>query len=642
MLPLLTAQLATAWPEADSHKMWIPADNGTIDVSSVDLSGVGAFQDQEVQLFASWPLTEPEVDEAARALILEHGFRPRLALDGTLVGDGSFGEHALAAALYRDRKPSGEVIRRRGGWIQIHRGPGASADALLALTTPEPCAGTDAALPTERAALPEEVWVFQADLRALVTALDDGACLAVDRDVNLDEPLKIWVQGTLTPSLALRAVEILAPQLGVDVLRSSRRLVLRPTRPSGGSAELLIVPAGADALAEGPFAPFVVTDLDEATGATFTTRPPPSSDSVRRDRLRERIRERGALARAKRREDLGIQVDGDTYTFSRSLLLPLLEDPATYGVFMYLDGSLQAQVASASNWNLLGLPLLSRSTPAPLSRQDAVALLRSLRDQPRVELWDAEEGRSITWILEGPSLALADGWRPPVLGVLHLVRESAAERVYRIPRKALRGLAPTGRPSYLTREHEGQLVVIGGHADGEQLGWHSGDVLTHLDGQPAPQLRDVLKTLLTAATSEIAILREGEAMTLTYHLDGPPIEVAVEITQISASPEHYEVRTGLETRKTFGPTSCRMLPHLGHDGETDGYRLSGIRRNTVAEELGLRNGDIITHVDGRPMVRATDALAFFDAMGSRATLALSLIRRGEPVELRFLPPHEAL
>ncbi len=42
----------------------------------------------------------------------------------------------------------------------------------------------------------------------------------------------------------------------------------------------------------------------------------------------------------------------------------------------------------------------------------------------------------------------------------------------------------------------------------------------------------------------------------------------------------------------------RALLHRGADGEYDGYRLSAIRRGSVAEQLGIRNGDIIHAVNG--------------------------------------------
>lgn len=46
----------------------------------------------------------------------------------------------------------------------------------------------------------------------------------------------------------------------------------------------------------------------------------------------------------------------------------------------------------------------------------------------------------------------------------------------------------------------------------------------------------------------------------------------------------------------------RALPHRDASGQTDGLRLSSIRRGSPLDELGIHNGDIIHSINGVPVV----------------------------------------
>ncbi|MCO4748198.1 MAG: hypothetical protein KC912_25615, partial [Proteobacteria bacterium] len=53
----------------------------------------------------------------------------------------------------------------------------------------------------------------------------------------------------------------------------------------------------------------------------------------------------------------------------------------------------------------------------------------------------------------------------------------------------------------------------------------------------------------------------------------------------------------------------RAIPHRGPDGQIDGYRLSGIRRNSLGEKLGIRNGDIIHAANGQALTSMQGAMS---------------------------------
>ncbi|HHO50979.1 MAG TPA: hypothetical protein ENK18_08930 [Deltaproteobacteria bacterium] len=79
----------------------------------------------------------------------------------------------------------------------------------------------------------------------------------------------------------------------------------------------------------------------------------------------------------------------------------------------------------------------------------------------------------------------------------------------------------------------------------------------------------------------------------------------------------------------------RALLHRGPDGEFDGYRLSAIRRNTLADQLGIKNGDIIHSVNGQPLNSVQSAMGAYNTMKTESNFCFEITRRGSPVELCY-------
>jgi general secretion pathway protein C len=56
----------------------------------------------------------------------------------------------------------------------------------------------------------------------------------------------------------------------------------------------------------------------------------------------------------------------------------------------------------------------------------------------------------------------------------------------------------------------------------------------------------------------------------------------------------------------------RVRPHF-YKGKMDGFRVTGIRKNSVFyEKLGLRNGDIVAGVNGEAMKSINDVTSFYN------------------------------
>ncbi len=63
----------------------------------------------------------------------------------------------------------------------------------------------------------------------------------------------------------------------------------------------------------------------------------------------------------------------------------------------------------------------------------------------------------------------------------------------------------------------------------------------------------------------------------------------------------------------------------------DGFKISGIRRGSLPHQLGLRNGDVLTEVNGRAMDSVDAALSLLPRLRTASNLSVSLQRRGKPV-----------
>jgi type II secretion system protein C len=79
----------------------------------------------------------------------------------------------------------------------------------------------------------------------------------------------------------------------------------------------------------------------------------------------------------------------------------------------------------------------------------------------------------------------------------------------------------------------------------------------------------------------------------------------------------------------------RALLHRGPDGEYDGYRMSAIRRDTLPDKLGIRNGDIVHAVNGMPLTSVQGAMTAFQTMQNERKFNFEVTRRGQKVNMDY-------
>ncbi len=76
-------------------------------------------------------------------------------------------------------------------------------------------------------------------------------------------------------------------------------------------------------------------------------------------------------------------------------------------------------------------------------------------------------------------------------------------------------------------------------------------------------------------------------------------------------------------------TKIRVVPHKGSDGEVDGYRLSAIRRGSLFDKLGIKNGDVVHAVNGMPLTSMEGAMSAFQTLQSDDDFNFEVTRRNK-------------
>lgn len=76
-------------------------------------------------------------------------------------------------------------------------------------------------------------------------------------------------------------------------------------------------------------------------------------------------------------------------------------------------------------------------------------------------------------------------------------------------------------------------------------------------------------------------------------------------------------------------SKIRVVPHKGSDGEIDGYRLSAIRRGSLFDKLGIKNGDVVHAVNGMPLTSTDGAFSAYQTLQNESAFSFDVTRRNQ-------------
>lgn len=79
----------------------------------------------------------------------------------------------------------------------------------------------------------------------------------------------------------------------------------------------------------------------------------------------------------------------------------------------------------------------------------------------------------------------------------------------------------------------------------------------------------------------------------------------------------------------------RITPHTSAEGYLDGYRLTGIRRNSIPDQMGIKNGDILMALNDKPFSSPDDFMKHYQQAKNARSFTFLITRRGKPQLLKY-------
>lgn len=210
------------------------------------------------------------------------------------------------------------------------------------------------------------------------------------------------------------------------------------------------------------------------------------------------------------------------------------------------------------------------------------------------------------------------------------------------------------------REQAGQITVEPPAA----LGLEPGDVLVSVGGRGVTstgiarvQLRSLLRMSPEAVLLEV--LRNGKPLVVRVTIEGD-LRAAIAAQRaaglgsgsvpgsgsgsgsvdlsgiVRVDDTHVEIPRALVDAILANPMhvakGARVMPSVKH-GEPNGFRLYAVRPDSLYAQLGFASGDIVTTVNGHALTTLDSALEVYSKVRTASRLAITMERRGKPIEL---------
>jgi serine protease Do len=169
-----------------------------------------------------------------------------------------------------------------------------------------------------------------------------------------------------------------------------------------------------------------------------------------------------------------------------------------------------------------------------------------------------------------------------------------------------------------------------------RAGLKQGDVVTAIDGAPvhdANVLRNRIAAAAPGTTVTLDVLREGRRETLSARLVERERQTA-EARPAASGDDHAESGLGM----TIAPVTPRLAEQLELPRDVSGLVVTDIDPSGVAASAGLRPGDVIKTVNGRPVDSVQTLRSALKLRSDRPALVL-VIREGADAFVAL--PHAA-
>lgn len=138
-----------------------------------------------------------------------------------------------------------------------------------------------------------------------------------------------------------------------------------------------------------------------------------------------------------------------------------------------------------------------------------------------------------------------------------------------------------------------------------------------------------------ATTSTTSTTTASSAMSMTGNAE---LDSAIETGVQKVSESEYNVDRSLVDRLLENQASlmrsARILPHE-ENGAVVGFKIYGVRRNSLLGKIGLQNGDIVHAINSFDMTSPDKALEAYARLRNADHLTVSVTRRGQRTNMDY-------
>jgi serine protease Do len=182
---------------------------------------------------------------------------------------------------------------------------------------------------------------------------------------------------------------------------------------------------------------------------------------------------------------------------------------------------------------------------------------------------------------------------------------------------------------------EGGVLVgqVEKNSPADKAGVKDGDVLTSVNGKPVHDMHDLhmlVASMQPGKSVELGLIRDGKSMTVNATIEEQPKDFAARQESRQRAPRNRERENAVSVEKIgvqVTDVSKVQADRLGLQ-DTTGAVIADVAQDSLADQVGLRPGMVVTKVDRQPVKSAS---AFKEAL-EKASLDKGVLLQTESAE----------